>query len=100
VAEVAFQECQPLLICDVINTDRDSKAIYGQRQGVVMKNSLFITILALLQGACSTTKAAPATSQSILTFDQIALEISVQHEVLEPDTSLASTTARNVLTTR
>jgi hypothetical protein len=94
VVEVAFQDCQPPAIAGVIRTERDNKAIYGHRQGVVMKKSLIIIVLSLLQGACAATGSATEDAQSMLTFKQIAGEISVQHEVLEADTDLSQTAAR------
>ena len=59
-----------------------------------MKKSLIIIALSLLQGACAATGSATEDAQSMLTFKQIAGEISVQHEALEADTNLSQTTAR------
>ena len=62
-----------------------------------MKKSLFIIILALTLGACTTAGSGPAAGRDMLTFDQIAGEISVQHEALDSAPDLSRTTARNDL---
>ena len=64
-----------------------------------MKKSLFIIVLTFILGACSTPGPGPATGRNMLTFDQIAGEISVQHEALESAPDLSATTARNDLNT-
>ena len=62
-----------------------------------MNKSLLIIVLALLQGACATTGPEADGGHDLLTFEQIAGEISVHHEVLNSDTDLSRTTARNDL---
>jgi hypothetical protein len=62
-----------------------------------MNKPLLIIVLALLQGACATTGPGTDGGHDLLTFKQIAGEISVQHEVLNSDTDLSRTTARNDL---
>ena len=64
-----------------------------------MKKSLFIIVLTFALSACSAARPGPEVGRSMLTFDQIAGEISVQHEALESDPDLSRTTARNDLNT-
>ena len=49
-----------------------------------------------MQGACATTGPDADSGHDLLTFKQIAGEISVHHEVLNSDTDLSRTTARNL----
>lgn len=60
-----------------------------------MKKPLIIILLALLQGACATTTAGQDNGRDMLSFKQIANEISVQHEILNSDKDHSRTTARN-----
>ncbi len=60
-----------------------------------MNKSIIIIGLSILQAACAGTITSDDTDRSMLTFQQIAAEISVQHEVLDPTTDLAGATAMN-----
>ena len=60
-----------------------------------MNKSIIIIGLSILQAACAGTITSEDTQRSMLTFQQIADEISVRHEVLDPVTDLAGTTAMN-----
>ena len=95
VVEFAFQACQPRLGRVVSRVERDNTAIYGHRQGVVMKKYIIIIVLAILQAAWAGTITSEDTDRTMLTFQQIAVEISVQHEALDPATDLAGATAMN-----
>ena len=65
-----------------------------------MNKSLLIIVLALLQGACATTATEADGGHDLLTFKQIADQISVQKEILNPDTDFSRTTARNLSNTK
>jgi hypothetical protein len=58
-----------------------------------MMKSLLIVLLAVALSAC----AAPGTGadNDALTFEQIAGEISVRHELLDTSADLSQSTARN-----
>jgi hypothetical protein len=61
-----------------------------------MNKPLLIIVFALLQGACVSTTTGTQSGRDLLTFKQIAAEISVQYEALESDSDIAHTTAQNV----
>lgn len=65
-----------------------------------MDKSLLIIVLAVLQSACATPASNTGSGRDLLTFKQIASEISVQYEELDADTDLSRTTAWNVPPTR
>jgi hypothetical protein len=61
-----------------------------------MNKPLLIIVFALLQGACATTTTGTQNGRDLLSFKQIAAEISIQYETLESDSDIAHTTAQNV----
>jgi len=61
-----------------------------------MNKPLLIIVIALLQGACATTTTGTQSGGDLLSFKQIAGEISIQYETLEPDSDISRTTAQNV----
>ena len=64
-----------------------------------MKKSLLIILLALSLGACATPAPVTISNSSLLTFEQIAAEITVGYEELEPVEGLDDTVAMNVTNT-
>ena len=65
-----------------------------------MDKFILIIVLAIFQSACATPASNAGSGRDLLTFKQIAGEISVQYEDLDADTDLSRTTARNVPPTR
>ena len=59
-----------------------------------MKNSIIILTLCFIQSACASVDPARTDSKSMLSYQQIAAEISVRHELLEPETGIQTVTAR------
>ena len=64
-----------------------------------MKKSLFIILIALSLGACATQEPVAASHSSLLTFEQIAAEITVAYEELEPAEGLDDAVAMSVTNT-
>ena len=60
-----------------------------------MNKSLLIMVLALLHSGCASTTAGTEPGRNMLTYEQIASEISIRHEKLTSDPDLSRTTAQN-----
>lgn len=68
-------------------------AIFGH--GGVMKKSLIILALAVIQGACATRVDTQPAAKSMLSFDAISAEISVEYEKTEAADDVSQSVALN-----
>ncbi len=62
-----------------------------------MKKPIVILILCIIQGACAGTEALMGGNPPATGSQQIAAEISVRHELLDPTTDVETITARTNL---
>ena len=60
-----------------------------------MKKFLVVALAGILQAVCSTAPRSMPDRLDLLSFDQIASEISVQHEILDDEAQIAVSLASN-----
>jgi hypothetical protein len=80
-----------------LDEDRRTKSPYFAipGHGGIMKKSIIIVVLCLLQCACATRETVPASGNSLLSFETISAEITVSHEQTEAAADLSQTVALN-----
>lgn len=61
-----------------------------------MKKSIFIILLAMVQGACATQQPFEAGSHSLLSFAQLATEITVGYEEIDAQPAPDAVRAENM----
>ncbi len=96
VGEFAIRSVNRLLPA-ALNQNRRIESHYFTifDQEGLMKKSIIIIVLALLQCACATQEPMQYTATSLLSFDAISAEITVSYEQAEAADKLLQTLAMN-----